>query len=224
MRTSRLRGAFTLGLALLLPAAAHAITVKTVAGPTGVETWLSEEHALPLIAVSVSLPAGSAYDPNDKQGLAALTASLLDEGAGDMPADAFKQAMESRAIKLSASAERDFIVVSLTTLKENADEAFRLLSLALAHPRFDAEAVERMRVSLLADLKQQEQNPSTIASKAWFAAYFGNHPYGRATSGTVAGLNAIKADDIKAFAAEHLVRDRVKVAVDRKSTRLNSSH
>ena len=50
-------------LALLLPAAAQAITVRNVAGPTGVETWLSEEHALPMIAANISFPAGSAYDP-----------------------------------------------------------------------------------------------------------------------------------------------------------------
>ena len=61
MTTSRIRGALAFAFALLVPAAAHAITVKTVPGPTGVETWLSEEHALPMIAVSVSLPAG--YGP-----------------------------------------------------------------------------------------------------------------------------------------------------------------
>ena len=56
-------------LALFLPIAAHAMTVKTVAGPTGVETWLSEEHALPMIAVNISFPAGAAYDPSGKPGL-----------------------------------------------------------------------------------------------------------------------------------------------------------
>ena len=200
-------------LALLVPAAAHAITVKVVPGPTGVETWLSEEHALPMIAVNISLPGGSAYDPVDRTGLAALTASLLDEGAGDLNSDAFKQALESKAIKLSASAERDFVVVTLTMTTENADEAFRLLGMALAHPRFDADAVERMRASLLASLKQEEQNPGQIASKAWFASYFGTHPYARPSGGTASGLNAIKIDDIKSFAADHWVRDRAKVAV-----------
>lgn len=206
-------GTLALALGVAWPLAAEAITVKVVPGPTGVETWLSEEHALPMIAVNVSLPGGSAYDPSDKPGLASLTASLLDEGAGDLNSDAFKQALESKAIKLSASAERDFLVVSLTMTTENADEAFRLLALALAHPRFDGDAVERMRASLLASLKQDEQNPSQIASKAWFATYFGTHPYARPSGGTVSGLNGIKIDDIKSFAADHLVRDRAKVAV-----------
>jgi zinc protease len=199
--------------ALLLPVAANAITVKSVQGPTGVETWLSEEHALPMIAVNISLPAGSAYDPSDKPGLANMMASLLDEGAGDLTSDAFKQALESRAIRLSASAERDYVVVTLTTLKENADEAFRLVALALGHPRFDAEAVERIRVMLQASLKQDDEDPAKVAVKAWYGAYFGPHPYAHPTAGTPAGIAAIKSDDIKNFAADHLVRGGIKVAV-----------
>ena len=200
-------------LVLLIPTFAQAITVKTVQGPTGVETWLSEEHALPMIAVNISFPAGSAYDPPDKPGLANMTASLLDEGAGDLATDAFKQAMESRAIRFQAAADRDYIVVTLTTLKENADEAFRLAALAFAHPRFDAEAVERMRVAILASEKQQDEDPARAAVKAWYAAYFGAHPYGRPPDGTPAGIAAIKPGDIKAFAADHLVRGGIKVAV-----------
>ena len=199
--------------AILLPVTANAITVKMVQGPTGVETWLSEEHAIPMIAVNISFPGGSAYDPTGKPGLATLTASLLDEGAGDLASDAFKQALESRAIRLSASAERDYIVVSLSTLKENADEAFRLTALALAHPRFDAEAVERIRAALLAALKQEEEDAGTAAAKAWYAAYFGAHPYARPSSGTPAGISAIRIDEIKNFAADHVVRGGIKVAV-----------
>src|SRR5262245_26298129 len=100
--TTRSRGmTFFTGalLALFLPAAAQAITVRNIAGPTGVETWLSEEHALPMIAVNISFLAGSAYDPSDKPGLANMTASLIDEGAGDLASDAFKQALESRGIR-----------------------------------------------------------------------------------------------------------------------------
>lgn len=205
--------ASALMFALLIPGAANAITVRSVQGPTGVETWLSEEHALPMIAVNISLPAGSAYDPPDKPGLADMMASLLDEGAGDLTSDAFKQALESRAIRLTASAERDYVVVTLTTLKENTDEAFRLAALALGHPRFDAEAVERIRVALQASLKQEDEDPARVAVKAWYAAYFGAHPYAHPTAGSPAGIAAIKSDDIKNFAADHLVRGGIKVAV-----------
>ncbi len=208
-----MRSLFALIVLLLVPAAAEAITVKTVDGPQGVETWLSEEHSFPMIAVNISFPAGSAYDAAAKPGLAAVTASLLDEGAGDLTADAFKQALESRAIRMTTAAERDFLVITVTMLKENADEGFRLLALALQHPRFDADAIERMRAAQLANLKQEEEEPSSIAAKAWYATYFGSHPYAHPVTGTPAGVNAITAADVKSFVADHFVRDRVKVAI-----------
>jgi zinc protease len=197
---------------LLAPAAASAITVRAVQGPTGVETWLAEEHALPMIAFEISLPAGSAYDPAEKQGLADMAASLLDEGAGDLGADAFKEAIESKAIRFAARADRDYIVVSLTTLKENADEAVRLASLAIDHPRFDAPALERVRAELLARLKQEDQNPARVAVKSWFAAWFGQHPYGHPSQGTATGLAAITPADLKSFAEAHFTRGAIKVA------------
>ncbi len=200
-------------ISVAIPATAEAITVKAVQSPSGVETWLSEEHSIPIIAVSIAFPAGSVYDPSDKPGLASLVSSLLDEGAGDLSSEAFKQALEARAIRLGASADRDYITVSMTTLKENADEAFRLLGLVLSRPRFDSEAVERMRVAILASLKQEDEQASTVAAKSWFATYFGTHPYARSDSGTPSGVQAITIPDIKTFAADHMVRDRVKMSV-----------
>jgi zinc protease len=200
-------------ISVAIPAAANAITVRAVQSPSGVETWLSEEHSVPMIAVNIAFPAGSAYDPTDKPGLATFVSSLMDEGAGDLAAEAFKQALEARAIRIGASADRDYLTISMTTLKENADEAFRLLGLVLSRPRFDSEAVERMRVALLSSLKQEDEQPSSVASKSWFATYFGTHPYAHSDSGTTSGVHSITIDDIKRFAADHMVRDRVKMSV-----------
>jgi zinc protease len=198
---------------LFFTAPANAATVRTVAGPTGVEAWLAEEHALPMIAVEISLPAGSAYDPAGKQGLADMTASLLDEGAGDMRADAFKEALEARAIKLSARADRDYLIVTISTLTANADEAMRLTALALAHPRFDTAAIERVRAALIASLKQDEQNPARTAVRAWYGAFFGAQPYGHPPQGTASGLVAITPADLQDFVASHFVRGGIKLAV-----------
>ena len=198
---------------LVFAVPANAATVRTVAGPTGVEAWLAEEHALPMIAVEISLPAGSAYDPAGKQGLADMTASLLDEGAGDMRADAFKEALEARAIKLSARADRDYLNVTISTLTANADEAMRLTALALAHPRFDTAAIERVRAARIASLKQDDQNPARTAVRAWFGAFFGAQPYGHPPQGTASGLVAITPADLQDFVASHFVRGGIKLAV-----------
>ena len=199
--------------AIVLATPANAATIRSVAGPTGVEAWLAEEHALQMIAVEISLPAGSAYDPAGKQGLSDMTASLLDEGAGDLRSDAFKEALEARAIKLTARADRDYLIVTVNTLSGNADEAMRLTALALAHPRFDTVAVERVRAALISTLKQQDQNPARTAVKAWFGAFFGAQPYGHPPQGTASGLVAITPADLQDFVTNHFVRGGIKVAV-----------
>lgn len=199
--------------ATILSFPAGAVTVKSVAGPTGVETWLAEEHALPMIAFEISLPAGSAYDPPSRQGLANMAASLLNEGAGDLGSDAFKEALESRAIRLQARVDRDYLVISLTTLGENAGEAVRLTALALTHPRFDPAAVERVRAAALARLKQEDQNPARAAVKAWYAANFDAHAYAHAPDGSASGLSAITPSDLSDFVASHFARGAIKVAV-----------
>lgn len=198
---------------LIFAAPANAATVRTVAGPTGVEAWLAEEHALPMVAVEISVPAGSAYDPSGKQGLANMAASLLDEGAGDLRADAFKEALESRAIKLSARADRDYLIVTVNSLSANTDEAMRLTALALAHPRFDTAAVERVRAALVATLKQEDQSPARTAVRAWYGAFFGAQAYGHPPQGTASGLAAITPADLQDFATSHFTRGGIKIAV-----------
>jgi zinc protease len=199
--------------ALFAAPAAYAVDVRAVPGPQGVEVWLAEEHSLPLIAVSISLPAGSAYDPKGKEGLAAMTAALLDEGGGALSANQFKEALEARAIRLSVSVDRDYVVISLTTLSENASEAFRLLTLAMQQPRFDPDPFAIARSQVIAAIRQEDEDPGAVASRAWFRAYFGSHPYAMPVRGTEPTLNKITRDEIREFAKAHWVRGGSKVAV-----------
>lgn len=189
------------------------INVRQVQGPEGVEVWFSEEHSLPMIAISISLPAGSAYDPKGKEGLAAMTTALLDEGGGNLSANEFKEALEAKAIRLSATIDRDYAIVSLITLSENSAEAFRLLRLALLEPRFDPDPLHIARSQLTAAIVQEDEDPGTVASRAWFRAYFGSHPYAMPVRGTQATLAKLTRADIRAFAGTHWVRGGAKVAV-----------
>ena len=200
-------------VALFVPATAQALNVRPIAELAGLEVWLSEEHSLPMIAVTISLPAGSAYDPEGKEGLAAMASALLDEGAGDLDTNAYKEALEARAIRLSASTDRDYAIVSLTTLSENAAEAFRLLALALQHPRFDPAPLNLVRSQIIAAIQQDEEDPGTVADNAWYAAYFLGTPMPIRRAARPRGLARVTHDDIRAFAASHWVRGGAKIAV-----------
>ncbi len=208
------RGAvFAFAVALALCGWAHAADVKTLRAPKGEEIWYVSDHTLPMIAMSVALPAGSAYDPPGKNGLATFAASMLDEGAGTLNATAFQTALSDRAIRLSINPGRDYLVVSLVTLTDNAKDAFRLLGLAFSKPRFDPDAIARVRAQILSSLAQEDEDPPTVAAKGFYRAYFHDHPYAHAVSGDAASIAAINQGDLKAFAAQHWVRGDLRIAV-----------
>jgi zinc protease len=187
--------------------------VKTLVSPGGVEVWHVESNVVPLIAVAFVFEGGSAHDPADRPGVAQMLARLLDEGAGEYNSDAFQERLAGRAIELSFNAGNDAIGGSLKTLVKHADEAFELLRLALAEPRFDQDAIERVRAQTIAGLRYQQNDPGVMATRRFFEEGFAGHPYGRPTSGTPESVAAITRDDLVALHRAIIARGRVKVAV-----------
>ncbi|MEW6257849.1 MAG: pitrilysin family protein [Pseudomonadota bacterium] len=202
-------------LSLVTPQAAQSQTTRIirVVSPGGIEAWLVREKTLPLIAMEFAFIGGAAQDPKAKPGVASLTASLLDEGAGNLNAEAFHRAVADKAMEIGFDANRDDLRGSLRTLSENKDAAFDLLRLAVTQPRFDPEAVERIRAAQLAALRRRSTDPNSIASETWFSRAFPDHPYGRPVDGSLASVPTITREDLAGFAKKTLARSNLKVAV-----------
>ena len=187
-RSMRLPALAALAVAFLLGAAASApaaTAIERVVSPSGIEAWLVREPATPLIAVEFAFRGGADEDPADKSGVAHMAAELLDEGAGPLDGNAFHEQLERHAIEMSFGAGRDFFRGSLRTLAEHRDAAVDLLRLALNQPRFEDEAIERVRAQILATLRRVSTSPQEIASLRWWDAAFPGHPYGRQLRGTL---------------------------------------
>jgi len=206
-----------LAAALLLgatPALASAATkVQKVVSKSGITAWLVQDHTNPIISLSFAFRAGGARDPAGKEGVAKLTAILLDEGAGKLKALAFQKKLENLSISLGFEVGRDQFRGSLRTLSRNRDEAFGMIGLALTKPRFDADAVERMRVSMLSSYQRNTRRPNYLARRAFWAAAFPNHPYGRPIAGTEKSIRAISTADLRSFVTDNFTRDNLFVGV-----------
>jgi zinc protease len=200
-------------LVVLAPVAADATNIERVVTPGGIEVWLVRDPTVPLIAIDFGFAGGSVQDPQDKGGTAEMMVSTLDEGAGDIDAKSFQERLERKAIELRFSAGRESIRGTLRTLKENEDEAFELLRLALNAPRFDASAVERIRSQLISRLQRQSTSPNDISSRTWWATAFPNHPYGRPGSGTLESVARITVADLRDYHRRVLARDTLKIGV-----------
>jgi zinc protease len=197
------------GIALLASPARAAIEIQKVVSPGGIEAWLVEDHRIPLMALNLSFRGGAALDPTGKEGLALLTASLLDEGAGDLNASVFQKEMADKSIALSYGADQDSFSASVKTLTKFRDRAFDMLSLSLIKPRFDADAVDRIRNEMVTSIATSMGNPSWVARRKLSETVFAGHPYARPANGTVPSIRAITVPDMRQFMKTRLGRDQL---------------
>ena len=211
--SSRLGGAAALILALTLATPSEAMNIERVTSPGGIEAWLVESHDNPLIAMRFAFRGGSTQDFRGKEGLAYFVSSMMDEGAGDLDSVAFQERLQTLATRIDFDAGRDVMVGTLTTLTPNRDDAFDLLRLALTAPRFDLDATERVRAQVVAGLKFDENDPSTVASIAWDRAAFRDHPYGQPIKGTEASIASITPADLHDYVARVFGRDKLLISV-----------
>ncbi|HEX5211228.1 MAG TPA: pitrilysin family protein [Pseudolabrys sp.] len=210
---SRLFAAACAALALLAAAPASAMTIEKIVSPSGITGWLVREPSLPLIALNYAFHGGSAQDEPDKAGTANLAADLLDEGAGELDGKTFHDRLENHAIEMRFQVARDYFHGSLRTLSENRNEAFDLLRLALSAPRFDAEAVERVRGQMLSVLHRQSSDPNSLASRRWWQAAFPGHPYGRESQGTLDSVPRIGVADLRDSVRRVFARNELTISI-----------
>lgn len=187
--------------------------IQRVVSPGGIEAWFVQDATVPLIAMEYAFGGGAAQDPADKPGVATMVAGLLDEGAADLDSKTFHERLERRAIDLSFTASREHFRGSLRMLKDNRDEAFDLLRLALNAPRFDADDVERIRAQVMSGLRRESSSPGALASRKFLELAFGDHPYGRPTGGSLTSIPAINVEDLKAYKSRVVAKDTLRIAV-----------
>ena len=197
----------------IAPARSRAETIQRVVTPGGIEAWLVESYAVPLVALEFAMRGGAAQDPAGKAGLSTLLAGLLDEGAGPYDARAFHLAIEDLAIRLGFGCDRDAISGHMQTLARNRDEAFELLRLALCEPRLEQQAIDRVRGQIAAGLKRDANDPDALVARAFREIAFPDHPYGRPVRGDAESLEGLTRDDLVALQTRVLARSDLKIAV-----------
>ena len=189
------------------------MNIQEVTSPGGIKAWLVESHVNPLIAIRFAFFGGASQDAPEKDGQAYFVTSMMDEGAGDLDATAFQERVQSLAMRMDFDASRDVMLGSIQTLSKNKDEVFDLARLAMAEPRFEESALARVKAQILAGLKYDENDPSTVASLAWHRLAFKDHPYGRPVKGTEKSVAAMMTDDLHDYVRGVFARDKLVVSV-----------
>ena len=192
----------------------HAMDVKKVVSKNGIIAWLVNDKSQPLISVSFAFRgAGFVTDPRGKDGLAKVVSRLLAEGAGNLRSLDYQRALEESTAEISFSAAQDHFVGRIRTIKNEQENAFNLLRMALISPRFDLESLERVRSQVLAAIRKNMENPNYLSSLAWVEAAFYGHPYAKLGTGTPETINRLNRIDLTSFVENRFARDRLVIGV-----------
>ncbi len=178
---------------------AKVLDINVVTSNKGLSAWYVEDKTVPVISLSFSFQGSMFYNDADKSGLAYLTSILLDEGAGDLTSQEFQRQLADNAIELSFTAGRDAFHGHLKTTVDNKAKAFDLLKMALTKPRFDEDAILRMKQSTISQIKNNIGNPNWVSARTFNGMLFGDHFYSRPGQGTIKSIENITREDLIAF-------------------------
>ena len=200
-----------LWVSLAATSALAEINIQEITSEGGIEAWLVQEESIPFVAIEIIFDGGATLEDPAKRGATNLMMALLEEGSGDLDARGFQEAREALAASYSFDAYEDSVAVSAVFLSENREEAVALLRDALVNPRFDEDAIERVRAQVLSIIRSDAQDPNSIAGAAFDAAAFGDHPYGSSLNGTAETVAALTRADLIQAHRDALVQGRVYV-------------
>jgi zinc protease len=167
--------------------------------PNGLGLWSAEHRSLPVVNFVLVLPAGSSADFEGYEGLAAITADMLDEGTGHLSAIDVNAAFARIGAHLDTDVSADATLLAVTALAKFAGPALSLMADCLIRPRLAVEDFERIRQLRLTRLVQIRDMPSAIADRAFMQLVYGSHPYAHMALGTEESLRQLTIDTVRQF-------------------------
>lgn len=172
----------------------------------GIAVWHFPSTGVPLVQLGLYLRhAGSAADPQGQAGLASLTFSMLDEGAGDRGALDLADEIDFLGAELAISTDRDHAAIELEVLERNLDAGLDLFADVIQRPRFEAQEWERIKTLALNGLTQRRDQPTLVARLVADRLFYGDgHPYAAPLAGFESTVGSIELEDAKRFYAERV--------------------
>jgi len=181
--------------------------------PNGLRVLIAENHNAPLVSLRALIRSGADHDTAKTAGLAAITADMLDEGAGSRDAIALAEDIGTLGGALGTGADWDASYVSLDVLSRNAEASVAIFGDVTARATLPEDGLERVRAERLNELLQQRNEPGAIAGKRFSSLLYGNGAYGNTISGNPDSVGRVALDDVRRFYEAHYLPNNSSVVV-----------
>ena len=170
----------------------------------------------PLIAFRIMIRTGSSNDPAGKEGVAALTASLLSEGSTQK--NDYQKILEllfPMAASYSSQVDKEITVISGVVHQDNLIPYYQLLKEAVLTPAFKPEDFDRLKSNQLDSVTKtlRFNNDEALGKEMLSATIYKNHPYGHPNEGTEAAFQSITMEDVKDFYSKNYTKDKVVIGI-----------
>lgn len=167
--------------------------------PNGIKVLVAQKKGLPITQIYLAVEAGAIYDPKGKEGLANLTASLLDEGTKTRTDQEIALAIENVGGRLSINTGKHLITANLTVLTPYSDTGLDILSDVIKNPTFPQERFKKERERIISGIKEELSDPNSVVDREFIQLVYQDHPLGHPTSGYLNTMESITYDDVLNF-------------------------
>lgn len=167
--------------------------------PNGLQVLAVSHHEEPVVSLRLIVRAGAAQDPENRPGVAAMAATLLDQGTATKSAGQIANAIDSIGGALGTGANDDMTSITAIVMKDSLNTGLDLVSDLAQHPSFAPEELERQRQQTLSGMRVGYDDPEFLANVVFDRLVYGLHPYGRPQAGTPETVAALTRDDLVAF-------------------------
>ena len=180
----------------------------------GGQVYFVASPGLPMVDIRLVFDAGSARD-GTQHGIASITASLLETGAGQWNADQIAQRFDAVGARYNYATNRDTSWLGLRSLTQAdlMEQALATFEQIISKPEFTQEEFQRLKEQKLIGLKQQQERPGYIAKKAFYQSIYGQHPYAHLVGGSIETLDKIQLSDVQHFHQKYYVRKNAILAI-----------
>ncbi|MDY7228795.1 M16 family metallopeptidase [Hyalangium rubrum] len=195
------------------PVAVPAVPLKQ---PAPMELVIQTNPQNPIVSFRLVFRAGSIDDPKGKEGLTALTATLLAEGGTrELTSAQLLEALFPMAAELQVLPDKEFTTFSGRVHKDFLPRFLKIFTDVLLEPRYEKSEFERLRTDALNTVRNQlrNENDERLGQVALDALLYRGHPYAHFVGGTVKGLESLTLEDVKAHARRIFTQDRLVIGL-----------